>query len=73
VAGLDDLGGQPGGPPEVTIDAAGLLEVRWPMGRPARVDLATVVFEQLVDDVNGGRRALNVLGEVAAALAKLTG
>jgi hypothetical protein len=73
VAALDDLAGQPGGPPVLTVDAAGLLEVRWPMGRPARVDMATVVFEQLIDDANAGRRALNVLGDVAAALAKLTG
>lgn len=72
MASLDELG-QAGGPPTVAIGDAGLLDVRWPLGRPARFEVATSVFEQLVDDANAGRRALNVLGEVATALGKLAG
>lgn len=69
---LEDLGGQAGGPPVITLDASGQLEVRWPLGRPQRVELACHVFEQLIDDANGGRRAVAVLAEVAAALTRLT-
>lgn len=60
-----------GGPPALTADASGAYVVSWPAGRPVEFPIAAAFFLQLVEEANLGRRALEVLTDIAGALAKL--
>lgn len=67
LSSLGDTTGLPG----LAIDGDGLYRLSWPQGRPEEVSLAVGLFEALLDDLNAGRRAINVLGVIARALGGL--
>lgn len=63
--------GSTAGEPAIEEDGEGLLRLSWPLGRPEGVELATALLEDLVEQLNGGRRAINVLMVIAQALGGL--
>lgn len=70
VARLSSLGDTTG-LPGLSIDGDGLYGLSWPQGRPEEVTLTVALFEDLLAELNMGRRAINVLGVIARALTGL--